>query len=364
MQVDYRALVWFACGCVAVLVTFDLVVGFAFSIPTEAREPAGSLQRYFNYGESIEGKLSRTVGREGLEAAAIVRAGWISTELYPPPDDWGSGGTRVALYGMSFTQRIARAMDEMKPSLAIMGRGGPGASLNHSFALFEADPYRADADHVVVGILSSSVPYLQAMSGLGYTLESPAPHTFPKFTLIEGQLKRLDPVIQEHDEFIDAFRHRSDRWEAYLDGLRRHDPYWDSFIFDRSVSDASTLAKLIRRAWHRRNIARRQSAVYSSADGYDTKHPSIAATPAVLDLMHEACVSDGQQLTVILLHARGEPGHLDRWLRVGLENRGINVISSVDLFSSLDALNFEGDGHYLPRWDRELAAAVIAVVSE
>ena len=342
------------------LVTFDVATNLAFSIPAGARQPTGSLERFFNYGESIEAKLDRSVGKSGMEAAAIVRSGWVSTELYLPPDDWDDGGTRVAVYGMSFARRIAIAMDGIEPSLAIIRRAGPGAPLNHSFALFEADPFRAEVDHVVIGILSSSIPYLPAMSGLGYTVESPAPYSFPKFTLNDGELERFDPVITERDVFIDAFRNRSDLWEAHRESLGRHDPYWDPFVFDHSGLDASALVKLLRLAWSKRTLNQLRSAVYSSSDGYATEHPAIAAVPAMLESIHKTCLEGGQRLTIILLHSRGEPGHLDAWLHEDLEERGINVVSTIDWFSSLDVSNFEGDGHYLPERDLELATAVIA----
>ena len=62
----------------------------------------------------------------------------------------------------------------------------------------------------------------------------------------------------------------------------------------------------------------------------------------------------------MLLHSRGEPGHLDDWLHADLEKQGIHVVSTKDIFSSLDAMNFEGDSHFLPRRDHQIAEAVIA----
>lgn len=62
----------------------------------------------------------------------------------------------------------------------------------------------------------------------------------------------------------------------------------------------------------------------------------------------------------MLLHSRGEPGHLDAWLHADLQKQGIHVVSTKDIFSSLDAMNFEGASHFLPRWDHQIAEAVIA----
>lgn len=359
---NLRDAAWFGLGCVSVLIAFDLLAGALASVPADAREPSGELQRYLNYGESIEAKLDRAVGGPGEEAIGVVRSGWVPTELYPPGPDWQEGGTRVAVYGMSFARRIAYEMKDLDPTLATVRRSGPAAPLSHSYALIEADPVRPEADLVVLGILSSSIPYLQALSGLGFTLENPAPYTFPKFILSKGELVRRDPVIRSRDEFFAAYRDRSPRWQEHLAELRRHDAYWDSFLFEHSIADRSVLAKFVRRAWSARNIDRRRAAVYSAESGYDVDHPSIAAVPLLLRSIRDMCLRDGQQLTVVLLHELGEPGHLARWLRPHLEGMGVEVISSTDFFSSLDASNFEPDGHYVPARDRELARAVIASI--
>ncbi len=69
-------------------------------------------------------------------------------------------------------------------------------------------------------------------------------------------------------------------------------------------------------------------------------------------------------LFVVLLHARGEPGHLNRWLRADLELRGISTISTTDYFDSMDEFNFLPDSHYLPRLDQGLAEALNTMLTK
>src|SRR6516165_5290685 len=62
---------------VAVLVLMDPTVGFVF------RAPAGTggtttMQRYFDYGRSIEGKLRRYMGSSADQDNEIMRAGWLN----------------------------------------------------------------------------------------------------------------------------------------------------------------------------------------------------------------------------------------------------------------------------------------------
>jgi hypothetical protein len=357
-----RSIAWSIAGILAVFLAFEAIVAVMFSMPPGAREPSGSLERYFSYGYSIESKLSRSVGYASQEPAAIVRAGWIPTELYPPGETWDSAPARVVVYGMSFTKRVAAELTKIRPELAISTRAGPGAPFNHSFAMFEADPWRSQADVVVVGILSSSLSHMQSLSGLGFTPESPAPYAFPLFTLDDGELHRRDPIIADRDVFVQAFRERSDEWNAHLAAIAEHDAYWDRFVFSHSILDRSALIRLVRRAWASRNIDIGRSKVYTNSKGYKTEHPAMAAVPAMLAEMQAACDRDGQMLVVLLLHARGEPGHLDSWLADTLAGFGIEVISSIDLFSSLDAMNFGGDGHYRPHLDAAIADALAGLI--
>jgi hypothetical protein len=350
-------------GVLAVFLAFETVVAVMFSMPDGAREPRGSLEQYFSYGYSIESKLNRSVGDASQEPAAIVRAGWIPTELYPPGENWEEAPARVVVYGMSFTNRVAAELSKIRPELAIATRAGPGAPFNHSFAMFQEDPWRAEADVVVVGILSSSLAHLQSLSGQGFTPESPAPYAFPMYTLADGELQRRDPVISDRDEFVRAFRKRSDAWKKHLATIAEHDAYWDPFVFNHSITDRSALARLVRRAWASRKVDSARSDVYGSVKGYKTEHPALAAVPAMLAEMQAACDRDGQMLVVLLLHAKGEPGHLDSWLTESLTHSGMTVISTTDLFSSLDAMNFEGDAHYRPHLDARIADAVSGVIA-
>lgn len=357
-----RSLAASLAGVLAVFLAFEAVVAVMFSMPDGAREPRGSLEQYFSYGYSIESKLNRSVGDASQEPANIVRAGWIPTELYPPGETWDSAPARVVVYGMSFTNRVAAELGGMRPELAIATRAGPGAPFNHSFAMFQADPWRPEADVVVVGILSSSLAHLQSLSGLGFTPESPAPYAFPMYTLTDGGLQRRDPVIADRDGFVRAFRERSAEWDAHLGALAEHDAYWDRFVFDHSVLDRSALLRLVRRAWASRKVDSVRSDVYTPAKGYRTEHSALAAVPAMLAEMQAACDRDGQTLVVLLLHAKGEPGHLDTWLADALASNGTAVISTTDLFSSLDAMNFEGDAHYRPHLDARIAEALSAII--
>lgn len=359
----WKQVAWSLAGFAFVIASFDLCVKLSCAIPKGEQYPQTALQRYFSYGESIERKLIRTVGSVGQHPADIIRAGWIPTEVRKPPSDWDAGGMKIVFYGMSFTNRIAAQLDEMRPDLAILTRAGPAAPLSHSYALFNADSYRSEAKYVVVGILSSSIPYMQGMSGLGFTPENPAPYTYPKFVANDDKLTRVDPIINSRDEFIEAFRSNAPEWNDHLHLLQQRDPYWSDILYYKSIVDQSATLSLLRRAWGKHHIESVTARVYSAEHGYNTRNETMAAIPLILDDIHRRCASDRQHLIVILLHARGEPNNLDHWLRPELEASGITVVSTSDFFDSTDGLNFESDGHYLPSLDAELARRVRDIIS-
>lgn len=358
-----RTVLWMIAGVVSAFGAFEACVAILFSMPPDAREPSGSLGRYFSYGYSTESKLIRSVGSEGQTPTAIIRAGWIPTELYPPGEDWADAPRRVIFYGMSFTNRTAAQLRAIRPDDAILTRAGPAAPFSHSAAMFEADPWRTQADTVVVGILASSIPYLRSTSGLGFTPESPAPYAFPMYTLQGDGLVKRDPPISDRDEFVREFRARSPRWFQQRDWLRAEDAYWDPFVFSRSMLDRSAIIRLVRRAWASMRIDTEQDRVYNHKRGYRTDDPALAAVPVMLRSMNERCSADGQHLIVLLLHTRGEPGHLRDWLAPELAAAGITTISTTDLFSSTDPMNFMPDSHYRSDLDALIAGAVDQAMS-
>ena len=353
-----RSTLWWFAGLVVTLTAFEITVNTLFSIPEGAQQPSGSLEKYFNYGLSTESKLDRTVGESGSESAAIIRAGWIPTELYGPDENWQDAPHRVIFYGMSFTNRAADHLAKLMPTASICTRAGPGAPFNHSYAMFQSDPYRDQADTVVIGILSSSLPYMQTISGISYSFESPSPFAFPKYESHDGKtIDVTNPIIQSRDEFIEAYREQTTEWDVFKDQLRIEDAFWDGFVFNESITDRSALFRLARRAWASKQADDVRSNIYTSS-GYDLSQPSLSAVPLLISDIQDKCLQNNQRLIILLLHARGEPGHLDAWLTQHLKTEGTQVISTHEIFDSTDAMNFLGDGHYIPQRDAEIAEKI------
>ncbi len=169
---------------IAGLVVIDIAVGLVFRMPVDARTEASSLQNYFNYGRSIEGKLRFLVGKTPAEDAPIVKSGWLSPDCdldksFPP------GKLGFDIYGMSFSGYIADEMTRLAPELASRSFGGPAAPPNHSYACFlrRFEAKRAFAPVQILGVLASSVRRMKTITGLTTSFEGPMPFSYPRYSL-------------------------------------------------------------------------------------------------------------------------------------------------------------------------------------
>ena len=175
---------------IGALILFDAVVGLAFRQPSDPRQTSSSLQTYFDYGRSIEGKLRRLVGSTPEQDAPIVEAGWLASDCdiaTPPPP----GKLAFDIYGMSHSAQIAEQMLRLDSGLAGHSFGGPAAPASHSYACFvrRVEAKRDRAPIQILGILASQIPRMETISGLTTSFEGPMPFTYPRYSLApDGRL--------------------------------------------------------------------------------------------------------------------------------------------------------------------------------
>jgi hypothetical protein len=333
-----------ACFVLAWMALADLVIGVALK-PGTRRLP--ELQRYFEYGRSVEGKLAQMM--VGVRDGRILGAGWVEPErLKQLPSTAGPGtDLLVAAYGQSFTLNAVNGAASIDQRLTLRRIGGPGAPASHSYWAYRVDEPLRKADVVVFGVLSSTVGQLSSMSGLLSMFENPAPFTFPRYRFESGRLVEDLPTIRSEAEFRQAFGSRSAQWQAFRRQLANMDKGYDAFAFSESWVDLSTIGRLVRRGW----VAHRQGydeGVYAPHLGFDPDAPEVRALRQMLIELDAATRSRGERLVVLLLHAQGHSEHLHALLGETLRASGIEYLSTHDLFSANDPGNFLPDGHYAP----------------
>jgi hypothetical protein len=290
---------------IAALTLIDLAVGSAFRLPTDLRTEPSSLQSYFDYGRSVEGKLRHDVGSSPEMDAPILKAGWLAKEC-DVATSIPSGKLGIDIYGMSFSNHIADHMERLDSGVAIHRFGGPAAPPNHSYACFsrrvESGLDRAPIQ--ILGILASSLRRMETISGLTTSFEGPQPFTYPRYSLdSEGHLVGHFPTITTQNELRAALADAT-KWDAFLDDLATNDAFFVRSVVQADIFDHSAIARMIRRAWGQRVLRDRTTALQTT-EGFSSASDVAPVLRAILIDFADKARKAGERPIVILIEDRG-----------------------------------------------------------
>ena len=347
---------------IAGLFVIDVAIGLIFRMPTDARKEGSSLQNYFNYGRSIEGKLRHLVGKTADEDAPIVQAGWLSHEC-DVERRFPAGKTGFDIYGMSFTGYIADEMTALDPRLASRQFGGPAAPANHTYACFlrRFEARRDLAPIQIMGVLASSVRRMETISGLTTSFESPMPFSYPRYSLTQdGSLVGHMPPIESANDLRVALDD-SDKWRAFEQELVSNDYFFFRPVFRADVFDHSVIARMIRRAWGQRFLNQRTDAL-RAADGFSGAPDIRGVLGAILVDFANRARERGTRPIVILIEDRGFGESLSRATVPTLKANHVDFLATSTIVSPDDSANFVGDGHFTPAAFEKIARAVLGLL--
>lgn len=348
------------------LVAFDVSINFLFPYPSDPRAtPPGQLNVYFEYGRSVEGKLSRMVGPTDESSSPLAPAGWLDSELWRklnlPVSRAPGEDLLVAIYGMSFSNQVGDAMKAIDSRITLRTIAGPAAPPNYSFAAYNLDRGRHQADVVILGVLASSVKALRTLNGMTWQFEGPAPYTYPRYFLEDGKLKAIWPKILSLAQLRAALQDKQ-QWEAFVTQMREHDQFFNTFLFKRNLLDTSVVVRLIRRAWAQRHQMMITNQTHSSA-GFNAELEIPVLRAIVADFAATAR-GDGKMPIVLILNDRGYNDHLFQALKPTLENASIPYVSTHNIAPATDLKNFVGDGHFVESANKLIGKAVLELINE
>lgn len=336
------------------LVAIDALV--ALALP---RAP-GALRNFFEYGRSVPGKIAEWQVA-GSGSGNLLGVAWRPDILAQSATDFAAedptAGPVIRSYGMSFTQQLLGAAQELRPGLLLDQHNGPAAPPNFAYAVMLDDrENRRAGDIVVIGILSSSLPALGSFSNRVWNFEQPAPFTYPVFRpAAAGGLERRDPVLTSLAELDDPAKAT-----AFDAQMQAEDDLWSAAAFSLPALDTSPFARLLRRKLASGAINAREAQIIS--------HPLDGAMPwaEVLQRMVRETArlarEDGQIPLVVLIQARGtDQPQLAAALRPTLEAEGIPYLATEDIADPRDASAFLPDGHFTPATNRKLAEKMLAM---
>jgi hypothetical protein len=350
-----RALLVIAASILLSLAAIDFGLGLWLGAPPIGpAHSSGALQRYFEYGRSVEGKIRQMVGPTEALSHPLALTGWLDPPTDQPTAVPEGSDLLVAVYGMSFSANAANAMHAQDQGLAVRNAGGPGATLGHSYAMYRRDRGEHAASVVVLGVLASSFPGLSTMTHATWNFEAPSPHFYPRFTLENGALVARPPAVASLDALRGILADDA-AFTELLAQLEASDAFYDPFTFRASWLDRSVIARTLRRAWGQR--AKRDTiARFHDAHGYTNEEQAVDVARAIVRAFVADVRAEGRLPVLLLIHDRGYADHLYQALRPVIEETRVDTVSTHEIAPAGEPANFVQDGHFTPEIDVQIGA--------
>lgn len=322
----------------------------------------GSLVQYFDYGRSVPGKLKNWVATPG-EPGNLFNTAWRSDVIAASDaafaDETNPDAPRLRSYGMSFVNHILEAATRQRPDIHWDNHSGPAAPPNFTFAIFLDDRHnRRPGDTVVLGILSSSVPGMAALSNRSWNFEQPAPFSYPIFQP-EGEqgLRRIEPLVNSAAAERNALQGGNADWYAQL---HREDAFVSPITFGGQILDQSPFLRLVRRSLAKTHVDKVRQAVQSGQD-----YPYADALQRMIREFANTARADGQYPIVMLIQS-GNPQDVNLLPRLQpmLAAENIPYFATAEHFNPRNPAGFIPDGHYKPEIDAAFGTAFLNMLPE
>lgn len=344
----------------AFLALLDVAVAGVLSWADD-RGKIGSLVQYFDYGRSVPGKLQKwreTPNTDGnlYDVAWLDDAVAISQTKFNAAER--ADGPIVRSYGMSFVNNILQQAAALNPALLVDYHAGPAAPPNFTYALFLDDAAnRHPGDVVVLGILSSSVPALAALSNRTWNFEQPAPYTYPVFLPDKDALSRTDPIVKSVQDQR-ALQNDPQTDAAWAEQLADQDLFYARTTFGAIWLDRSPFARLVRRSLAKGHVERTEAKILSGA------FPYADVLTRIISGFAETARAEGQIPVVMLIQTRAQSDvDLLAIAQPVLERGSIPYLATAEHFDPRDVSGFLADGHYQPEIDKRLGQAFLKIVA-
>jgi hypothetical protein len=353
----FKVFVW----TLVTVVALDSGLGIVFRMPTNPRQEPTTMQRYLNYGRSVESKLRALVGPNDDQSGLIALAGWIDTDCRRTVTPT-LGTIGVSIFGNSFSNQLADQLAN-EQNLSVARYAGPGAPPNHSYACFikETD---SGGDHQpvqIIGVTSSSLPRMQTIWGATTSFEYPQPFTFPRYRIGPGgELAAHEPSVRS---VADLRRILSDEvaWKAWLAELKSEDYFYSRSLIDSDVADLSVVGRMIRRGLGQ-SISHERSDGLRGGDGTFVAPGILKVLPVLISDFASRVRRAGKQPIVVLFEEQGSGGMLGKILGRTLTDERIDFVDSTNVAPSGDYRNFAPDGHFTKEVNQRLAKAVLKLI--
>jgi hypothetical protein len=352
---------WFIIFLIILDVTFNILFPYP-SDPLNVSPPQMSL--FFDYGRSVEAKVQRQIGPTDETSSPLSKAGWlISDEINTLPTNPAPGSNLLlATYGMSFSNQVSEAVQAIDPRITLRLVAGPAAPPNFVFTAYNLDRKKHKANVVMLGILASSLPAMDAISGMNWTPEVPPPYTFPKYYLKNEKLQAIWPEIKSLKELREAFKDQK-KWKDFVTQMSINDRFFNSFIFTHNFLDYSALIRLIRRGWQQTYLSEITAQIHTTK-GFNPTWDQIPVLKSIITEFNNTARLDGRLPIVLLLNDRKYEDHLFKILEETLKKEQIPYVSTHNIVPGTNLNNFMGDGHFTKEANAKIAPEVLKIINQ
>lgn len=347
------------------LVLIDIFINITFHYPTDPHNIHPSfLQGYFEYGRSVEGKLAIMTRHSEDESAPRVSGGWLNSNKHNslPNKTSKPDQVLVALYGMSHTQRLWKAIQKTDKKYLIRGFMAAAATPNWSYAAYELDKSRHKADVVILGIMTEGVSLVSSTTGMTAYFDISYPYTFPRYTVKNGKLFVSYPPFSDAKGYIDYFYDPS-KWNKYRTWLKKNDKLYDPILFKKSVFDHSAFIRLLRRAYSEKEKQKITRGVYAN-NGFNENSEEIVILRAIVTTFAESARKENIIPIIYIVNTQGRGDHLFRVLKPVLDKNKIPYLSTHIICPPDDPRVYSTHTHFTASKDMELAKEMIKIIEK
>jgi hypothetical protein len=367
-------IVWALLGLLAI----DVSINFLFAYPKDSKFLSPSrFQLYFEYGRSVEGKLSRMTRQNQAETAPITLSGWYDplkitltkitkkgdveyTEVTEEEKFAKSDTLIVTFYGASHTGYLGIALrrisDRFFPRIVV----APASTGNWAYGAYLRDRGGGKSHAVVLGFTSANFAMISSFSPMIWNVDFPMPYTADRFYLEGNRLRVIHPPYTSFEQYVNAF-YSPTRWSTALAFFAANDPFYDSFIMRASVLDYSSLWRLVRRA-HGQTLVRNLQKSSLDQSGFRSDSEQVKVARAIIHEFAVQARNDGMIPVIYVVNNLGYSDNLLRALRPVLEADNIPYVSSDAVVSPYDSRGYTPDGHFTDDEDNRLAAKLVEII--
>jgi len=334
------------------LLVFDIAIQMFLTIPLME---SSKLKQYFNYGLSVEKQLKNMLGKD-LYPKSVLYAGWFDTESYKKLGEEAD----MTIYGMSFSNQVAAQVRELTTDIDVRTISGPGVPLNHSYYAYQVDKDICRSKYVVLGILSTAIINIDAMTNDTLGTDHIHGSFYPRFKQQGLNLTAVFPKINSFNDLKTSI-YNNNLWADHLQTLKANDNHYSEFIYKSNFLDISVLGKLFKR-WYK--IKRNNSITNEihNKEGYNLKNENIKIANLIVENFAKEVRDNNSVPIVLLFQTQGFDDHLFTALENTLVRNRIDFISSHTIAPANDPSNFISDGHFTKENTRKIAIELLNLI--